>query len=39
MVGIFSVVYSYVHAFKNPPLLSQIPLFFHLKKEKIIKQK
>lgn len=34
MVGIFSVVYSYVHALKNPSLLSQIPPFFHLKKRK-----
>lgn len=34
MVGIFSIVYSDVHAFKNPPLLSQIHSFFHLKKVK-----
>ena len=35
MVGIFSVVYSYVHAFKNQPLLSQIHSFFHLKRRKV----
>jgi len=38
-VGIFSVTYSYVRSFKNPPLLSQIHPFFHLKRREEIKQK